>query len=136
MSLESKIEALTKAVESLTATMNGYSGGVDKPIPPIVAAQPETPVAAPVQAPVAAPDMPAPPVFTPPTVAAAPVATTVPFTDAKGLMSYVMSSYQTLGPEKGAQIQGVLQTLGLGNVSDVKAEQYADFYAKVEALKS
>lgn len=130
MSLESKIEALTAAVIALTAKME--SGTVTPAPAPVVAA----PVAAPapvVAAPVAA--MPAPPAFVAPVVTPAPVAAGAPFTDGKGLIDYVMASYKALGPQKGANIQGVLTGMGYQNINDVKPEHYAALYAGVEALK-
>ena len=93
--------------------------------------------AAPVAAPAVA-SMPAPPTFTMPP-AAAPVAppapTGAPFTDPQGLMNYTMAAYQEMGATKGAAIQQVLASLGHANMNDVKPEQYAQFYAGVEALK-
>lgn len=50
-------------------------------------------------------------------------------------MAYVMASYQTLGPAKGAQIQTVLSGLGVQNINDVKPEQYAALYDGIEQLK-
>jgi len=93
--------------------------------------------AAPVAAPAVA-SMPAPPTFTMPP-AAAPVAPPAPagapFTDPQGLMNYTMAAYQEMGAAKGAAIQQVLASLGHANMNDVKPEQYAQFYAGVEALK-
>jgi hypothetical protein len=77
--------------------------------------------------------MPPPPSFVTPV--AAPVQAGVPFTDAKGLLDYVMGSYKAMGAAKGAGIQGVLTSLGLANINDVKPEQYAALYAGVESLK-
>lgn len=131
MSLEAKIEALTAAVVALTAKLE--SGAAPAAVPSPAPA----PVAAPVPspAPVAvAPAMPAPPTFAP--VAPAPVVpAAAPFTDQKGLIDYVMSSYKALGPQKGAQIQQVLVSLGCSNINDVKPEQYAALFAGVESLK-
>ena len=131
MSLESKIEALTAAVIALTAKMES---GTVTPAPAPVAAAPVAAPAPVVAAPVAA--MPAPPAFVAP-VAAAPalVAAGAPFTDGKGLIDYVMASYKALGPQKGANIQGVLTGMGYQNINDVKPEHYAALYAGVEALK-
>lgn len=124
MSLEVKIEALTQAVVALTAKLE--SGTVAAP----VAVTQEPKVIAPV---VAAPAMPAPPVF----VAPAPVAPTgAPFTDGKGLIDYMMGVYKALGPQKGAQIQGVLTGIGYQNINDVKPEHYGQLFAAVEALKA
>lgn len=131
MSLEAKIEALTAAVTALTAVLAGRAA-------PTVAAAPApvavalAPVAAPV--PVAPPvvAMPAPPTFTAPPPAAPAAA---PFSDAKGLMDYVMSAYKALGPQKGASIQQVLTGLGVSTINEVKPEQYGALFAGVEALK-
>jgi hypothetical protein len=131
MTIEVKLDALTAAVVALTAALGNRT--------PTVAA---APVAAPVPAPVAslAPAasiaavaaMPAPPSF----VAPAPTAAiSAPFSDAKGLMDYVMSSYKALGPQKGAQIQGVLGSIGASTINEVRPEQYAALFAGVEALK-
>ena len=76
--------------------------------------------------------MPAPPTFTAPPPAAP---TAAPFSDAKGLMDYVMSAYKALGPQKGASIQQVLTGLGVSTINEVKPEQYAALFAGVEALK-
>jgi hypothetical protein len=138
MSLESKIEALTAAVIALTAKLE--SNNVAAPAPQVITtAAPAAPVTltVPAPAPVAAPApvvaMPAPPSFAP--VAPAPAPTGAPFSDPKGLIDYVMSSYKALGPQKGAQIQTVLTGLGYGNINDVKPEHYGALFAGVEALK-
>ena len=79
--------------------------------------------------------MPAPPTFVAPApVAAAPSG--VPFADGKGLIDYVMGAYKALGPQKGAQIQGVLTGLGYQNINDVKPEHYAALHTGIEALKA
>jgi len=128
MSLESKIEDLTKAVHLLVAALGA------RPAAAPVAAQAPAPVAAPV-APAPAPVMPPPPVFVapPPPAPAAPAA--APFSDQKGLIDYVMGAYKALGPQKGAQIQNVLVGMGCTNINDVKPEQYGALYAAVEQLK-
>lgn len=125
MSLEAKIEALTAAVVALTAKLE--AAPVAAPAPVVAPA----PVAPPAVEP--APTMPPPPKFEAP--AAAPAAG-APFTDGKGLIDYVMSSYKVLGPQKGAQMQGVLVGLGYQNINDVKPEHYAALYAGIEALKA
>lgn len=131
MSIEAKIDALTAAVTALTAVLAGRAAPTVAAAPAPVAVVP-APVAAP--APVAPPvaTMPAPPTFTAPPVAAP---TAAPFSDAKGLMDYVMSAYKALGPQKGASIQQVLTGLGVSTVNEVKPEQYAALFAGVEALK-
>lgn len=126
MTIESKIDALTAAVVALTAVLAAERSTVVAA--PVTVMPTVMPTVAPV-APVAA--MPAPPTF----VAPAPVAASAPFHDAKGLMDYVMSSYKALGPQKGAQIQQVLGSLGVSTINEVKPEQYAALFAGVEALK-
>ena len=142
MSLEAKIEALTQAVQALTAQLQTSNVAPAAPVAqapaPVVA---PAPVAAPARAPVAAapvaaaPAMPAPPAFVAPAPAAAPAAGGAPFTDGKGLIDYVMGAYKALGPQKGAQIQGVLTGLGYQNINDVNPEHYGALFAGVEALK-
>jgi hypothetical protein len=140
MSLEAKIDALTAAVVALTAKLE--SSNVAAPAPQVItsaapAASVTLTVPAPVAAPVAAPvvAMPAPPSFAPVAPAPAPVPTGAPFSDPKGLIDYVMSSYKALGPQKGAQIQNVLTSLGYQNINDIKPEHYGALFAGVEALK-
>ena len=135
MSLEAKIEALTAAVVALTAKLEAGAA----PAAPVVIAAPAPSApqtfTAPAPDPAApAPVMPAPPSFVAPApVAAAPAG--APFSDPKGLIDYVMTSYKTLGPQKGAQIQTVLTSMGYGNINDVKPEHYGALFAGVEALK-
>lgn len=142
MSLESKIDALTAAVIALTAKLEAAPVAAVPPTPaaptpsapapaPVVSAAPAAPIAA-----APAPAMPAPPTFEAPAAPAAPAATGAPFSDGKGLIDYVMSSYKTLGPAKGAQMQGVLTGLGYQNINDVKPEHYSALYAGIEALKA
>jgi hypothetical protein len=136
MSLELKIEALTAAVVALTAKLESSNVAAPAPVAPapapVVQAAPVTVTV--MDAPVAAaPAMPAPPTFAAPV--AAPAATGAPFTDGKGLIDYVMGAYKALGPQKGAQIQGVLTGMGYQNINDVKPEHYAALHTGVEALK-
>ena len=133
--LEVKIEELTKAVIALTELIGKIEAG--KTVEPVKAEKPvkAEPKPAPVveAAPVeAAPVMPAAPTFEPAPVAAAPA---VPFSDGKGLITYVMDVYKLLGAEKGAQIQSVLVNLGYQNINDVKPEHYNALFAGIEALK-
>lgn len=140
MSLEAKIEALTAAVVALTAKLESSNVAAPAPVAPtpapVVQAAPihvsvvDTPAPALVAA---APAMPAPPTFAVPAPALAP--TGAPFTDGKGLIDYVMSAYKALGPQKGAQIQGVLTGMGYQNINDVKPEHYGQLFAGVEGLK-
>lgn len=92
------------------------------------------PQSAPVTPPAAMP--PAPSFLAPAPAPAAPAGPVAPFTDAKGLTDYVMASYQKLGPEKGAQIQNIIQHLGHANVNDLRPDQYGAFFGFVEQLKA
>ena len=136
MSLENKIEALTAAVVALTAKLESSNVAPAAPVAPapapVVEVVPVVVAPAPV---VAAPSMPAPPAFVVPAPAPAPVAGGAPFSDGKGLIDYVMASYKALGAAKGANIQGVLVSLGYQNINDVKPEHYGALFAGVEALK-
>lgn len=132
MSLESKIEALTAAVQALTAKLESGNIAPAAPVAPAPA-----PVVKAAPAPVAAaPAMPAPPVFVNPKPYV-PMDAPAPsmFTDPKGLIDYVMGAYKALGPQKGASIQGVLVGLGYQNINDVKPEHYGDLFNGIEALK-
>lgn len=140
MSLESKIEALTAAVVALTAKLEAGAAPAVNPTPaaPTVAAPAPTTVTVAAASNTIAVSgtpvgMPPPPSFQAP----APVVATAgaPFSDPKGLIDYVMTSYKTLGPQKGAQIQTVLTSMGYGNINDVKPEHYGALFAGVEALK-
>lgn len=133
MSLETKIETLTLAVQQLTQAIQNTHAHTSAP----AAAQACVAVSTPV---VAAPEvshsniMPAPPAFVdlaPP----APTTSGAPFTDTKGLIEYVMGVYKALGPQKGAQIQNVLTQLGYQNINDVKPEHYGALHTGIEALK-
>lgn len=144
MSLESKIEALTAAVVALSAKLDTIT--IAAPIAaPVVPVAPPAPVVAPpapvfthppapVAAPAAAPVMPPAPTFMAPVAAPAPAG--APFADTKGLISYVTDAYTTLGPEKGAQIQNILNSLGCTNINEVPADKYLPLYQGVEALKA
>ena len=129
MSIEKTISDLTTAVNALTAALNHRAGASTVP-------QAAAPVAQQFAAPVAAPapTMPALPTFAAPVVQSAPNPG-APFADGPGLIAYVMGAYKEMGPTKGAQIQGVLTTLGYQNINDVKPEHYGSLFQGVEALK-
>ena len=135
--IEQNIAALTAAVIELTNAIRA-SGTTTVPQAAVAVTTAAPPVAAHF-APQAAPAMPAPPTFAPPAFAApapaAPVAPSAPFSDGQGLIAYVMAAYKEMGPQKGANIQGVLTSLGYQNINDVKPEHYGNLYQGVEALK-
>ena len=107
---------------------------VAAPLPVIEPVAAPAPVVA-TPAPVAA-QMPPPPVFYAPAQSApAHVATSAPFSDPKGLLAYVIASYNALGAHKGAGIQQVLVANGYQNINDVQPDHYAALYAGIEALK-
>jgi len=138
MSIEKTISDLTAAVTALTAAINAKSGAVVGAGTATVPQAP-APVAPVAQVPVfqaPAAQMPAPPSFA--GLAPAPMvqqAAPLPFSDGQGLIAYVMDAYKSMGPTKGAGIQGVLTSIGVANINDVKPEQYGTLFAGVEALK-
>jgi len=139
--LQTLVEALPREAQERVAR-NATVAQQPAPVQPAPVAAPVAPPQTfnvPVMAAQPAPAMPAPPVFTPPPAPApapAPIqAPGVPFTDGAGLIKYTMDAYQTMGAAKGAKIQGILQSLGAANINDVRADQYPQFYAQVEALK-
>ena len=128
-------------VASVVSPVAAVAPVIPKPAPvaaaPVAAPVIVAPVIAPVVAPVsvAAPVMPAPPSFAAPVVAPV-VSGTAPFSDPKGLIDFVMTSYKALGAVKGAGIQGVLTGLGYQNINDVNPAHYGALFTGIEALKA
>ena len=134
MSIEKTISDLTAAVTALTAALNQRAGATTVPQP--VAVNPQAAMAAAAaMAPQIVQQMPTLPTFAAAPAPAAPVVQAAPFADGPGLIAYVMGAYKEMGPTKGAQIQGVLTTLGYQNINDVKPEHYGHLFQGVEALK-
>ena len=108
------------------------------PVAPVVAPAPTPVVAAPIPVVVETPTPAPAPVVAAPAPVVTPTSTVgaAPFTDQRGLVNYVMDSYKTLGPIKGAEIQMVLNNCGVANINDVKPEMYAPLFAGIEALKA
>lgn len=148
MSIEAAVLQLAESVAALAAAVNGGNGAEinDSAIAPEGKRRgrpPKSETAAPI-----APTAPAPVAMgDPPFVLAAPIAPAapaavapaapvqVPFSDAQGMMQYVMSSYKEMGPEKGARIQHILVGMGKTNVAEITPDLYGSFFAQVEALK-
>ncbi len=138
--LETELSMLRAAVVALTQTIEGMKNGLTPAATPAPIATP-APTPAPTLAPLVIPTLipqPAAAAMPPPPTFAVPVATpgALPFTDSASLVAYVMGVYKAIGPAKGAGIQGVLTSLGVVNLTDVKPEHYAQFYAGIEALKA
>lgn len=139
MSLEVKIEALTASVNQLIAVMSAaHQSAPSQPVTQPQAVNP-APIAAPVAPVAAAPVMPALPTFAPAPAPTAPApaapVTAAPFQNPQQVMEYTMGAYKAMGPEKGNKIQGILQSMGVQNLNDLKPEQYVQFYQAVEQLK-
>ncbi len=129
-----QIKATDAIIKTVNAPTDSKTVNVPAAVEPVVlqpAVVPAPVVAAPAPIPTPVAPAPAPAPVTPTAVAPSGSA---PFTDAKGLMAYVMSKYQALGPVKGGEIQGVLTALGHKNINELKPEQYGEFHARVEAL--
>ena len=60
----------------------------------------------------------------------------MPFTNNQELTQYVLNVYRDLGPQKGMQIQKVLDSLGIKNINDTRPDQYAAFHAGVEKIRA
>ena len=112
-------------VQASATPTNAVSSQQTAPVTPAVVEAPAPiPTPAPAVAPPAAPAMPAA------------TAGAVPFTDHKGLITYVMNTYREIGAERGKKIQDVLNALGAPNINDVKPEQYAPLYAEIEKIRA
>jgi hypothetical protein len=150
MSIETQIQTLTDAINNLAFIMQQQAvlapaapvaaptakiipEPEPKPIPTVEAFPPTTISAAP--SPVTG--MPAPPFMVAAPVVAknAPTELKAPFSDAKGLMAYMMAAWEALGPVKGLEVQAVMAKLGHKNVSDIATGDYDALFAGVEALK-
>ena len=122
MSIELNLDRIATALEAIASAMTQAEAApapVPKPKP-----QPK-PAPLPVE-----PEPEQPAFMAPPT----PQTPSAPFTDNTGLVSYVMGKYKALGPVKGAMIQQALAELGHTNISNLKSDQYLDFFLKVESL--
>lgn len=135
MSLESQIQTLTDAINNLAFIMQQQAVTVKATPSVITPREPEpTPISIveTIIKPTASVQMPALPTFM-----AAPFKAPVkaPFSDAAGLKNYVMTSFHTLGPVKGLDIQNVMVKLGHTNINDLLPCDYDALFAGVEALK-
>jgi hypothetical protein len=101
-----------------------------QPQAPVTPSAPVAPVAPAPQAPVTSPVQPQAPVAptTPPV--------NCPIQDSNQFVQYIMQAYTEIGQEKGTGIQTILGEFGFASISDVTADKFADFYARVEALKA
>ena len=139
--IQSLIDALPHDTKQAVAEVVAPAPVIAPVAVPLVVPTPVAPVAAPVVVVAPVPvmvspsSMPAPPTFAPVAPVAAPSAA-APFTDAKGLIDFVMAAYRVMGPQKGAQIQTVLTGLGYANINDIKQSDYAALFAGIEALKA
>lgn len=151
MSLESEIQKLNANIERLCTLMQGrteqQAPTLEQHLPKQVQqpqAAPQVQQATPAPTPTPTPtqqapqtQMPAPPSFAPQAQPQqAPQTNGAPFSDAKGLHDYIMTSYKAMGPARGAQIQQVLNTMGYQNVADVNPLHYGEFHKQIEALKA
>ena len=140
-------QVLKMLVEKLPAAVQAEVAKVVNPTPAatVVTTVPAaaSPVTVPVAVPAPVPNVQPAPIPVAPVLVAAPApapvaapATDCPIKSAKDLMDYVMASYKTLGSEKGALIQGVLNSIGCAAINEVRPDQYAALYAGVEGLKA
>lgn len=141
MSIENNLASIATSLAAIAAHLTKQQVTAPTPIAPVTQAQTtqvpvlNTPVTNGMPPPPFAPNI---PTFLPAAQAPAPAAPqqpVAPFTDQKGLVTYVMGAYQAMGANKGAGIQGVLQQLGYQNINDVQPAHYGALFAGVEGLK-
>lgn len=144
MSLEIAVQNLTAEIISLRQLLQSQSSNTIQAQPAPVATVPAftPPAAAPAVQfvpPVATAHAFVPPataVVAAPPVVPAPAPGACPIVDQKTLVEYVMDAYKTLGPQKGAQIQGVLNNCQVQSINECRPEHYAYIHQCVEQLKA
>jgi hypothetical protein len=58
------------------------------------------------------------------------------FQDADDFTDYLKTSYQDLGPTKGAKIQDIMVRHGFSNINDITSDKYDDIAKDIEELKN
>lgn len=142
MTIENNLASIAKSLELIASALTAKTAN---PTPVVAPAQTVTSapmvIVDPVPVVIPAAVMPPTPVFTEAvpvaTPAPAPVVSTGPatFASKQAMTDFVISSYKALGPEKGAKIQQVLESLGFKNINDVPEAQWGALKAGIEALK-
>lgn len=142
MSIENNLESIAKSLASIAKTLDHWQDFVvpdaviekEATKKPKSAAQAEAVVVQPVTAPTV--EMPATPSFlSEPEKVVQGTTLSAIFKTHNEMTQYIMESYQSLGPTIGANIQGVLASIGAKTVNEIKPENYDALYAGVEALK-
>ena len=132
--IEQNLTSIAASLAFIAQALHAQTGNAQSTqfAPPATAPVSQAPAfAAPVVAPVVAT-----PVFTPPATVAAPAPGACPIVDQKTLVEYVMDAYKTLGPQKGAAIQGVLNNCQVQSINECRPEHYAYIHQCVEQLKA
>lgn len=133
-------DATKEAVAKEVAKVNPTPAPAPVQAPVVEVAAPPAPVVAPPAPVVAAVPTPAPtpepePVVVQPAGVPDGALKKAPFTSQKDMLMYVMGKYTSLGREKGAGIQSVLVSLGIGNINNVDASLYDQLYTGIEAIQ-
>lgn len=123
MSLENNIERIANACEAMLKTMQ-------QTVNPVINVQSQSEPSQPINTELTQQSA------EPPAQQTVPVQNTSPIQDVQSLTQYVMTAYQSMGPEKGAQIQTVMSNLGYSNINDVKPEHFTEMYNQIEQLKN
>ena len=123
MNIEQNLDRIAAALETIAASLSVVETDIEAPAAPVPAA--------PAPAPVPAAPVPAAPAPVPAPAAA--VAT--PFPNNETLMQYAQRKYKELGAVKGASIQTVLESLGAKGVNQLSPDNYAAFFAQMEAIQ-
>lgn len=140
MTIEANLASIAKSLEIIAAIVQNRN--VIEPVPaaaPVAAAPAVVPNVQPAPIPVAPVTVtPVAAVVTTPVAAVAAPAAVSPsdavFANHTAFVEFVMNSYKTLGPIKGAKIQDVLTASGVKNINDVQASMYAAVKSGIEAL--
>lgn len=144
MTIEANLASIAKSLEIIAAIVQNRN--VIEPVPvaapvvaPVAAAPAVVPNVQPAPIPVAPVTVtPVAAVVTTPVAVVATPATVSPsdavFANHTAFVEFVMNSYKTLGPIKGAKIQDVLTASGVKNINDVQASMYAAVKSGIEAL--
>ena len=125
MNIEQNLDRIAAALEIIAASLSVVETVIEAPAP-VPAPAPAPAPAAPAPVPVPAPAAPVP-------APAAAVAT--PFPNNETLMQYAQRKYKELGAVKGASIQTVLESLGAKGVNQLSPDNYAAFFAQMEAIQ-
>jgi hypothetical protein len=137
--IEQNLTSIAASLQSLVQLLQNQKAHVEPAPAPVAPVSPAPAPSAPVVAPVVVAPVPAAPAPEPVVVAPAPAAPAaapgVPATIGE-LLTYVMNTYKTLGPDKGAGIQAIIQACGVSNINEINPSHFGYVFEQVERLKA